>query len=135
MFPEARPSDTHQVIEMPDLPRRVQQCVLSAAHCARCGRVTKAPVPPVAASGSGPRLTALMGARSGRQRSRRSAVQECCRSVLGVPSRHGAIHRAVDRVSEARKPHDEAMAVQARRRAYSSLNHGSGRKSRLSTSA
>ena len=42
-------------------------------------------------------------------------MQEFCRSVLGVPISQGAIQRAVDRVSEALKPHYEAIAVQARR--------------------
>jgi transposase len=115
MFPEAGPYYTHQVIALPDLQMRVPHVVLYAARCSRCGRVTKAPVPPAASSGYGPRFTALLGELSGSQRSRRSAVQECCRSVLGVPISQGAIQRAVDRVSEALKPHDEAMAVQARR--------------------
>jgi transposase len=115
MFPEACPDYTHQVIARPDLQMRVQHVVLYAARCSRCGRVTQAPVPPAASAGDGPRFTALLGELSGRQRRSRSAVQEFCRSVLGVPISQGAIHRAVDRVSEARKPHDEASAVQARR--------------------
>jgi transposase len=114
MCPEACPSSTHQVIERPDIQMRVPHFVLYAARCSRCGRVTKAPVPPAASSGYGRRFTARLGALSGSQRSRRSAVQECCRSVLGVPIRQGAIPRAVDRVSEALKPHYEAIAVQAR---------------------
>ena len=73
----------------------------------RCPR----PLPP----GYGPRFTALLGELSGSQRSSRSAVQEFCRSVLGVPISQGAIQRAVDRVSEALKPYYEAIAVQARR--------------------
>ena len=115
MFPEACPYYTHQVIELPDIQMRVQHFVLYAARCSRCGRVTKAPVPPAASSGYGPRFTALLGELSGSQRSSRSAVQEFCRSVLGVPISQGAIQRAVDRVSEALKPHYEAIAVQARR--------------------
>ena len=114
-FPEARPYYTHQVIELPDIQMRVQHFVLCEARCSRCGRVTKAPVPPAASSGYGPRFTALLGELSGSQRSSRSAVQEFCRSVLGVPISQGAIQRAVDRVSEALKPYYAAIAVQARR--------------------
>jgi transposase len=110
-FPDAHPYYTHQVIEWPDIQMTVQHFVLYAARCSRCGRVTKAPVPPAASAGYGPRFTALLGELSGSQRSSRSAVQECCRSVLGVPISQGAIPRAVDRVSEALKPHDEAIAV------------------------
>jgi transposase len=114
-FPEARPYYTHQVIELPDIQMSVRHFVLYAACCSRCGKVTKAPVPPAASSGYGPRFTALLGELSGSQRSSRSAVQEFCRSVLGVPISQGAIQRAVDRVSEALKPYYEAIAVQARR--------------------
>ena len=114
-FPEARPYYTHQVIELPDIQMSVRHFVLYAARCSRCGRVTKAPVPPLASCGYGPRFTALLGELSGSQRSSRSVVQEFCRSVLGVPISQGAIQRAVDRVSEALKPHYEAIAVQARR--------------------
>src|SRR4029450_897031 len=78
MFPEACPYSTHQVIELPDIQMRVQHFVLYAARCSRCGRVTKAPVPPAASSGYGPQFTALLGELSGSQRSSRSAVQEFC---------------------------------------------------------
>ena len=114
-FPDARPYYTHQVIELPDIQMIVRHFVLIPAHCSRCGKVTKAPVPPVASSGYGPRFTALLGELSGSQRGSRSAVQEFCRSVLGVPISQGAIQRAVVRVSEALKPYYEAIAVQARR--------------------
>jgi transposase len=115
MFPQARPYYTHQVIELPDIQMTVRHFVLHEARCSRCGRVTKAPVPPAASSGYGPRFTALLGELSGGQRSSRSAVQEFCRSVLGVPISQGAIQRAVDRVSEALRPYYEAIAGQARR--------------------
>jgi transposase len=56
----------------------------------------------------------LIGELSGNQRNSRSAAQEFCTSVLGVPISRGAIQRAVDRVSEAIRPHYEAIATQAR---------------------
>jgi transposase len=114
-FPEAHPYYTHQVIELPDIQMSVQHFVLYEARCPRCGRVRKAQLPPPVSSGYGPRFTALLGELSGRQRSSRSAVQVFCRSVLGVPISQGAIQRAVERVSEALRPHYEAIAVQARR--------------------
>jgi Transposase IS66 family len=73
-----------------------------------------AQVPPAASAGDGPRFTALLGELSGRQRSRRRAVQACWGAGLGLPSRQGAMHRAVGRGAEALPPPDEAMAEQAR---------------------
>jgi transposase len=114
-FPEATPYYTHQVIELPEIQMCVTHFVLHEACCPQCGRVTKAQVPPAAAAGHGPRLTALIGELSGSQRDSRSTVQEFCQSVLGVPISRGAIQRAVDRVSAAITPHYEAIAKQARR--------------------
>ena len=109
------PFSTHQVIELPEITMIVRHFVLYEVCSPQYGRVTKAHVPPEAGAGYGPRLTALIGELSGGQRSRRRAVQEFCQSVLGVAIIQGAIQRAVDRVSEALAPHDEAIAEQARR--------------------
>jgi transposase len=111
---DTSPYYTHQVIELPEIQMRVRHFVLYEAYCPHCGQVTKAQVPPEAAAGQGPRLTALIGELSGMQRSSRSAVQAFCTSVLGVPISRGAIQRAVDRVSEAIRPHYEALAQKAR---------------------
>src|SRR5262245_49494917 len=64
--------------------------------------------------GMGPGSQPSSGGRSGSQRESRSAVQEFCSSVLGVPISRGAIQRVVDRVSEAITPHYEAIAGKAR---------------------
>jgi transposase len=112
---DTSPYYTHQVIELPEIQMIVRHFVLYEAYCPQCGQVTKAQVPPEASAGQGPRLTALIGELSGSQRGSRSAVQEFCASVLGVPISRGAIQRAVDRVSEAITPHYEAIATQARR--------------------
>jgi transposase len=60
-------------------------------------------------------LTALIGELSGGQRDSRTAVQAFCTAVLGISISRGAIQRCVDRVSEAIKPHYEAIAERARR--------------------
>jgi hypothetical protein len=54
-------------------------------------------------------------ALTGRQRSRRSAVPECCQPVWGVAISQGAIPRAGARGSDALAPHEAARAEQARR--------------------
>jgi transposase len=92
----------------------VTHVVLHETQCSRCGRLLQAKLPAEYRYGYGPRLTALIGELSGPQRDSRSAVQEFCTSVLGVPISRGAIQRAVDRVSEAIRPHYEAIAEQAR---------------------
>jgi transposase len=113
-FPEARASYTHQVIELPEIRMAVTHVVLHEMRCPRCGRLLKAQLPAAYRYGYGPRLTALIGELSGGQRASRTAVQEFCASVLGVPMSRGAIQRAVDRVSEAIAPHYEAVAAKAR---------------------
>jgi transposase len=113
-FPETQPYYTHQVIELPEIQMVVQHVVLHEARCPRCGRRVKASIPTEYGYGYGPRLTALIGELSGPQRDSRSAVQEFCASVLGVPMSRGAIQRAVDRVSEAIASYYEAVAAKAR---------------------
>jgi transposase len=114
-FPDTSPFYTHQVIELPEFNMIVRHVVLHEACCPQCGQLIKAALPEEHRYGYGPRLTALIGELSGSQRASRSAVQEFCRSVLGVPISRGAIQSAVDRVSEAMRPHYEAIAEQARR--------------------
>jgi transposase len=113
-FPETRPYYTHQVIELPEIQMQVTHVVLHEACCPQCGRLLKAPLPEAHRYGYGPRLTALIGELSGSQRASRSAVQEFCTSVLGIPMSRGTIQRAVARVSEAITPHYEAIAGKAR---------------------
>jgi transposase len=114
-FPDTSPFYTHQVIELPEITMIVRHLVLHEACCPQCGKLIKAALPEEHRYGYGPRLTALIGELSGSQRGSRSAVQEFCRSVLGVPISRGAIQSAVDRVSEAIRPHYKAIAEQARR--------------------
>jgi transposase len=113
-FAATRPYHTHQVIELPAIRMAVTHVVLHEAQCPGCGRRLKAALPAEYRYGYGPRFTALIGELSGSQRDSRSAVQEFCRSVLGVPISRGAIQRAVDRVSEAITPYYKAVAAKAR---------------------
>jgi transposase len=113
-FAATTPYHTHQVIELPEIQMAVMHVVLREAQCSGCGRLLKAELPAEYRYGYGPRFTALIGELSGSQRGSRSAVQEFCTSVLGVPISRGAIQRVVDRVSEAITPHYEAIAGKAR---------------------
>ena len=113
-FSATTPYYTHEVVELPEIQMAVTHVVLHETRCPRCGRLLKAELPAEYRYGYGPRLTALIGELSCPQRDSRRAVQEFCTSVLGIPISRGAIQRAVDRVSEAIKPHYEAIATQAR---------------------
>jgi hypothetical protein len=108
------PYYTHQVIELPEIQMAVTHVVLHATRCPQYGRRLKAKLPAAHRYGYGPRLTALIGELSGSQRGSRSAVQEFCTSVLGVPISQGAMQRVVDRISDAITPHYEAIAGKAR---------------------
>jgi transposase len=113
-FPTTTPYYTHQVIELPEIQMAVTHVVLHEGQCPGCGRRLKAELPAEYRYGYGPRLTALIGELSGSQRGSRSAVQEFCTSVLGVPISRGAMQRVVDRASDAITPHYEAIAGKAR---------------------
>jgi transposase len=113
-FPDTASYDTPQVIEVPEIQMSVKHVVLHKVRCPRCDRLLKAELPAEYRYGYGPRLTALIGELSGSQRDSRSAVQEFCTSVLGIPISRGAIQRAVDRVSEAITPYYEAIARKTR---------------------
>jgi transposase len=102
------------VIELPEIQMQVKHVVLHEVRCPQCGRRIKAPLPEEYRYGYGPRVTALIGELSGGQRDSRTAVQEFCTSVLGLPISRGTIQRVVDRVSDAVTPHDEAIAEKAR---------------------
>jgi transposase len=125
-FPTTTPYYTHQVIELPEIQMQVTHMVLHEACCPRCGRLLKAPLPEKYRYGYGPRLTALIGELSGGQRDSRSAVQEFCASVLGVPISRGAIQRVVERVSEAITPHYAAIAEKARRATVNYIDETAG---------
>jgi transposase len=121
-FPETTPYHTHQVLELPPIQMQVIHVILHATCGPQCGRRLKAPLPAEHRDGCGPRVTALLGALSGSPRSRRSAGQACCNAVLGRPMSQGAIQHAVDRVSQAIKPHDAAIAAKAREAKVNSMD-------------
>jgi transposase len=105
----------HQVIEFPQIRMEVTHFVLHEGCCLRCGTLNKAELPLEHATGYGPRLSALIGEVAGTQGNSRSTVQEFCRSVLGIRISKGAVQNVIDRVSEAIRPHYEAIGDVARR--------------------
>jgi len=108
------PYHTHQVLELPPIALEVTHGVLHQGWCPDGGRWSKAQVPPEHATGYGPRLSALMGARAGASGNGRRIVQTCCASVLHVPISVGAMQKVLDRVSQAIAPPSLALATPTR---------------------
>jgi transposase len=111
---ELRPYHTHQVIELPVIRPDVTHWLLHQGWCLSCGALCKASMPAEQESGYGPRLTGFIGEMAGIVGASRSAVQDLCASVFGIPLSKGAIQKMVNRVSEALVPHYTAIGEVAR---------------------
>jgi transposase len=114
-FPHTEPYYTHQEIELPKIEMAVTHYILHQGRCSVCGKLNKAQIPKGHETGYGPRLSAFIGEVGGIQGNSRSTVKELCTSVLGIPISKGAIQKVIDRVSEAIKPHYEAIGRVARK--------------------
>lgn len=101
---------THQEIELPEIKMQVTHYVLYKGDCSVCGKKVKAVLPAEHRTGYGPRLSALIADIAGVQGSSRTTAQEFCRSVLKFKISLGAIQKVIDRVSQAIKPHYQAIA-------------------------
>src|SRR5215471_16312642 len=106
---ELTPYHTHQVIELPCIRPDVTHWLLHQGQCLTCGKLCKATLPADQGSGYGPRLTGFVGEMAGIVGASRSAVQDLCTSVFGVPLSTGVIQKLVDRISEAILPHYTAI--------------------------
>jgi transposase len=111
---ELTPYHTHQVIELPVIRPDVTHWLLHQGQCLACGKLCKATIPADQVSGYGPRLTGFVGEMAGIVGASRSAVQDLCTSVFGIPLSKGAIQKMVDRISEAILPHYTAIGEVAR---------------------
>jgi transposase len=113
-FADLRPYHTHQVIELPVIRPEVTHWRLHQGWCLSCGQRCKAPILGEQGSGYGPRVTSVVGEMTGIVGASRSAVQDLCASLFGIPLSKGAIQKMVDRVSEAIRPHYTAIGEVAR---------------------
>jgi transposase len=95
---------THQRSELPPIDMQITHFLLHQARCVGWGSLLKAAVPSPYATGYGPRLSSLIGERSGMHGPSRRLMQNFCHSVLPVPIRVGAIQKIIDRVSCALIP-------------------------------
>lgn len=113
-FKNQQPFYTHQEIELPEIQMDIVHFVLHEGDCVACGKKVNATVPQQHRTGYGPRLSAFIGETAGMQGNSRTMVKIFCKSFLKFDISLGAIQKVVDRVSEAIKPHYEAIANKAR---------------------
>jgi transposase len=107
------PYHTHQVIELPPIEMEIHHFVLQQGQCQGCGRQLTAQVPSQHQAGYGPRLSALIGELAGMHRTSWRLVQDFCHSVFNIPISLGAVHKVINRVSQALVPLYEAIATVA----------------------
>lgn len=119
---------THQEIELPEIEMRVTHYLLYKGDCAVCGKTVKAVLPAEHRTGYAPRLSALIADIAGVQGSSRTTVQEFCRSVLKFKISLGAIQKVIDRVSEAIKPHYQAIGEVARQSEVNGIDESPWKK-------
>jgi transposase len=108
-FAGLMPYYTHQVLELPVIRPEVTHWMLHQGGCLSCGTLCKATIPAEHGSGYGPRVTGFVGEMTGIVGASRSAVQDLCASLFGIPMSIGAIQKMVDRVSAAILPHYTAI--------------------------
>jgi transposase len=84
----------HQVVELLPLAVRVTEYQMAVGRCPRCGRRTRAKLPPgVPRRLFGPRLTAVVALLSGRYRLSRREVRQALHDLWGVRLSLGAVVR------------------------------------------
>lgn len=124
-FADMMPYYTHQAIELPVIVPEVTHWLLYQGRCLSCGTRCKASLPSEQVSGYGPRLTGFIGEMAGIVGASRSAVQDLCASVFGIPLSKGAIQKMVDRVAEAILPHHDTIGRVARTAAVNYIDETS----------
>jgi transposase len=93
----------HQQVEI-EIKTKITECRLHAAQC-QCGHITRATLPPeMASSHFGPRLTAIVAYLTAVVHAPRRAVEEFCRTVMGVHLSHGTVQNMLHQMSRAVKP-------------------------------
>jgi transposase len=82
----------HQVAELPEVAVMLTEHQSLSCRCERCGTVTRGLIPPdIAASSTGPRLTAAIGIWGAWVKGSRRAVAEVVAKTLGCPIALGSI--------------------------------------------
>jgi len=92
----------HQVADIPPVEPDVTEHRLHAISCVRCGRLTRAQLPPEIPQGQfGPRLTAILALLSGGYRISKRGVQQLALDLFGLSISTGMVCKLQRRASEA----------------------------------
>ena len=114
-----------QHIELPPIEPDVTYFDCYLCQCPDCGQTVKPQLPPEAATGYGPRLSAFIAELSGIKAMSRADVQSLCASVLRLPIATGTIQNIIDRASTALIPPYQKIADAARSAAVNYIDETS----------
>jgi transposase len=111
--PDDPPPSWHQVAELPPIAAVVTEHRGHARTCGRCGKLTRAPIPPdVRRHAIGPRLAAAMSYLAGRCHDGRRTVAEVVEDLFGVPLSLGSVSNYEAHTAAAlARAHDRALAA------------------------
>jgi transposase len=106
----------HQVAELPEVAVTLSEHQSLSCRCERCGTVTRGLIPPeIAASSTGPRLTAAIGIWGAWVKGSRRAVAEVVQKTLGCPIALGSISARERELSESlAQPYQDLVASVSR---------------------
>jgi transposase len=92
----------HQVADVPKIPATVDDYLLHALGCPKCGISTRATLPPGVPSGNfGPRLQAIVSVCSGAYRMGKREIEELVEDFFGVPIALGSVANLEQSTSSA----------------------------------
>ena len=103
-LPDVAPPRVRQVWELPVIRPQITDYVQHTVCCPTCTATVTAPAPPAAATGYGPRLTALIGHLHGTYHLSYRAVADLLADVADLPIGLGSLVSSTERVSTALAP-------------------------------
>lgn len=108
-LPDVSAPRVTQVWELPAIRPQITDYVQHTVCCPTCATIVTAPAAPEAATGYGPRLTALIGHLHGTYHLSYRAVADLLADVADVPIGLGSVVTSAERVSASLAPIDTAI--------------------------
>lgn len=126
-LPDVVPPRVTQVWELPVIRPQITDYVQHTVCCPTCAATVTAPAPLEAATGYGPRLTALIGHLHGTYHLSYRAVADLLADVADLPIGLGSVVASAERVSTALAPVDAAIHAAVRTAAVVNVDETSWR--------